>query len=209
MTAGASQVGIINEALVELGSTRFINSIEDSIAPAPSAKVIFDAVVRFLLDDHPWNWAIVRAELNAAAAAPEFGFDYAYTLPTDCLRWLPPANEDGDAYFEGREEGSKLVTNKAPPLVIRYISAAEGAIIAKWSASFERAVALEIAARLAEPITQDESIKDRVRAEAERQLRKAKRRDGLSSGSGTRRREVTTRSDWLTARQTQYREFGR
>jgi hypothetical protein len=208
MTAGASQVGIINEALVELGSTRFITSIEDSIAPAPSAKVVWDAVVRFMLDDHPWNWAIERATLNVAAPSPEFGFDYAYTLPADCLRWLPPAHEDGDAYFEGREEGGRLLTDKAAPIMIRYVSSTKGAVIAKWSGSFERAVSLEIAARLAEPITQDESIKDRTRAEAERQLRKAKRRDGLSSGHA-RRRELTARSDWLTARQTQYREFGR
>jgi len=208
MSAGASQTSIINAALNELGSTRRIESVNDSLGPAPSAASVWDGAVRFMLAAHPWNWSIARRMLNETATAPEFGYLYAFTLPEDSLRWLPPAHEDGDAWFEGIEEGGCVLTDTPAPLPIRYISITKGQNIAAWSPAFERALELEIAARLAEPITQDESIKDLIRVEADKALAHAKRIDGRSSGH-KQRRAITQRSDWLSARRTTYGPEGR
>lgn len=201
-----NQPGIVNDALAELGSTARITSIDDKSGPAPDAKAVWDGMVRHLLADHPWNWAVKRTQLNAAAEKPGFGYLRAFTLPADCLRWLPPSREDGDAHFEGVEEGGQILTDAAAPLPVRYISSTKALDIASWPPFFVEAVMLDLAARLAEPITQDESIKDRMLERAMRALKKAKRRDGQSSGNRTRNR-VSQGSDWLAARDAPY--YGR
>lgn len=199
--ATATQSGIVNAALAELGSTSRISSIDDQHGIAPDAKAVWDQVMNDLLAEHPWNWAIARAVLNAGVT-PEHGFDYGYALPADCLRWLPWNAEDAD-HFEGVEEGGRLLTDFAGPVNVRYISAELGGRMARWSPAFVRAMTFAMAVALAEPLTQDESIKADMEAKAEGKLRRAKRRDGLASG-GRSRNQVTVRSDWLTARERRY-----
>lgn len=202
--ATPTQSGIVNAALAELGSTSRISSIDDEHGIAPDAKAVWDQVMNDLLAEHPWNWAIGRAVLNAGAT-PEHGYDYGYALPADCLRWLPWNAEDAD-WFEGAEEGGRLLTDFEGPLNVRYISGELGARMARWSPSFVRAMTLAMAAALAEPLTQDESIKQDMEAKAERKLARAKRRDGLASG-GRSRNQVTYRSDWLMARSRRYNQW--
>jgi hypothetical protein len=197
----ATQSGIVNAALAELGSTSRISSIDDAHGVAPDAKAVWDQVTDELLAEHPWNWAIARAVLNPGAT-PEHGYAYGYALPADCLRWLPWNAED-EEWFDAVEEGGRLLTDFAGPVKVRYISGELGRRMARWSPSFVRAMTFAIAAALAEPVTQDESIKQDMEAKAEGKLRRAKRRDGLASGGRTRN-QVTARSDWLQARERRY-----
>lgn len=203
-----TQTSIVNAALAELGSTQRIQSIDDDTNVARDAKAVWDSTVRELLAEHPWNWAIGRTTLNAAAEAPDFGYTYGYTLPADNLRWLPSSREDGDAHFEGVEEGGLLLSDAEAPLQVRYISETRGARVALWPPKFVRAMQLAIAAKLAEPLTQDESIKSDFEDKAEKALRKAKRADGLASNNRARTR-ITAGSDWLRARDLRYNRFGR
>lgn len=43
---------------------------------------------RKVLREHPWNFAIKRAQLAASATAPAFGYDKQYPVPSDFLRLL-------------------------------------------------------------------------------------------------------------------------
>jgi hypothetical protein len=200
-----TQTGIVNAALAELGSTKRIQSIDEGYGVANDALALWDTCMRTLLSEHPWNWAIGRALLNPTTA-PEFGYARAFTLPPDNLRWLPASSDDAD-WFDAREEGGLLLTD-AETANVRYVSAERGGRVAVWPPYFVRAMELAMAERLAEPVTQDESIKDRMEAKASDALRKAKRRDGIAS-NGPNRSQVTVRSDWLQARDTPYNRYRR
>ena len=52
---------------------------------------------------HPWNSLIKRTSLAADSTAPAWGFTYAYTLPSDCLRVLGVDAYDTNFKIEGRK----------------------------------------------------------------------------------------------------------
>lgn len=52
---------------------------------------------------HPWNCAIKRTTLSPLSTTPDFGYEYAFTLPSDCLRVLAiNPDEQTDYRIEGR-----------------------------------------------------------------------------------------------------------
>lgn len=197
----STQTGILHAALAELGSTERPISIDDTTSnTARRAKTLWNDLVREQLALHPWNFAIRRAQLNAAGAAPTHGWQRGFLLPADCIRWLPYADTDSD-WRAAEREGDYLLSDAAAPLPIRYIAAIDD--VTRWSAPFVKLVTLQLAASLAEAVTQSESIKDRVLERAEAALRKAKRMDGLETGQ-RRRSAVVGRSDILRGRSRAY-----
>src|SRR3989337_923448 len=92
----ASNVERVNQALMYLGD-KLINSLTESSTPARAANTLFGPTRNAVLRSHPWNCAIARQTLPVLAAAPDFGWDYQFTLPTDpyCLRVLA-INDDED-----------------------------------------------------------------------------------------------------------------
>lgn len=195
-----SQTGIVNAAAALLGSVQRINSLSQSDLPLAShAREVWDSMLREMLADHPWNFAIRRKRLNALAEAPQFGAARAFALPPDCLRWLPPHAADGDAWFEAVEENGRLLSDAAAPLPVRYISDDMLDQVDRWPAFFVTAVEYELAARLAEPMTQSSSLADAMAEKAAMKLRNAKRRDGAASGN-MGRVQVISNSSWQQAR---------
>lgn len=203
MAAMPTQTGIINRAAALLGATARIASIDDGSNLASHAKEHWGPALRLLLADHPWNFALKRMELNMAAAAPVSGWDAAFTLPADCLRWFPPSRDESE-WFEGVQEGDAILCNEAAPLPVRFVSHELGQNLTRWPPHFEEAMTMAMAASLAEPITQSETIAQRFAERAEGALIRAKRKDGLSSGSGKRRVNVDRRSRWLGSRRSAY-----
>ncbi|WP_225205087.1 hypothetical protein [Novosphingobium huizhouense] len=204
-----SQTDIVNGALEDLGSRTRINAIDDTGRIAASARTHWASVVRELLPKHTWNFAIRRQNLPLQEALAEgAGWLYAYGLPGDCARWLPPSHEDGDRFFDGEEEGGRILTDREAPLPVRFISYELGSDTSKWPAHFAAAVRAELAARMADTVTQSETVVDRTRKLAQAALAAAKRADGLSTGR-TSRRQVTVKSDWLGARERPYQRYGR
>lgn len=207
MPAAPSQTGIVNDAAARCGSTERIQSIDGGSTLAKAAKAVWDGVVRSTLADHPWNFALRRVQLNAGPT-PAFGFDFSYALPADCLRWLPPAREDGCNYFVGVLEDDAILTDAEAPLPVRYISSEPLDDWSHWPAPFVEAVTKAMAEALAEPLTASQSVGDRATEKAQAALKKAKRRDGLESGNRSAS-QVTAKSNWLQARFRPYNPFGR
>jgi hypothetical protein len=196
MPAPPSKEKIINAALVRLGNNERITSIDQGTNTAARFAAIWDLVRRALLNRHPWNFAISRAALNAAATAPAFGWDRQFQLPQGCLRWLGPARGEAD-YFEAEREGDYLLTDAEAPLNIRYIVDHDD--VTRWSAGFVEAMTHTLAGWVAEGVTQSGRIAERADAIAAEAVRIAKRIDGLESTAPSRTSPVV-RSDWLAAR---------
>jgi hypothetical protein len=196
MTAQPSQTRIVNKALSHLGSTKRITSITDGTPQAKLADAFWDECRDEVLADHPWNFAIARADLPASANyTPPNEYDFAYELPPGCLRWLPWREDHAD-YFDGVQEGPYILANADAPIFIRYITRIED--LAKWSPGFMAAMAAKLARYMAKGVTGQSGMIAAMEDLYQDSLSLAKRQDGLATGRRTRTAEY--RSSWLDAR---------
>lgn len=115
----ASETGIFNAALIEMGSDVVIDPMEDS-EQARTLSVRWPGVRDATLRAHPWNFALERAQLAALAQAPVWGFANQYQLPADpfCLRVLKVKDSED---IDWKVEGRKIKTDLGAPLNILYI----------------------------------------------------------------------------------------
>jgi hypothetical protein len=180
----ASEVEIVNVALTLLGEARIL-SLDDDVKPAREAKAIFTSQRDKLLAAYNWSFAKTRAQLSADATAPAFEWDYAYTMPAECLRLL----QVGDEYagidltdYRGANtalftiEGRKILTSLGAPLNIRYVQRITDTTM--FHVCFNELLSARLAEELCEPLTQSdskraraiefrkESLRDAIRANA-------------------------------------------
>lgn len=202
-----SQTDIVNFALGRLGSTERIDNINDSRQLAQDAKAAWAIIVPGELD-YPWNFAIRRAKLNAAAKEPIFGYARCFTLPADCLRWLKPVPEDGEGYFEGEEEGGFLHTNEVAPLNVRYISSDLAHDFSRWPPKLAEAIGYKLAEAMCEGVTGNKGLMDRMEAKGIEAIKRARIIDASKSPKFGRS-DITVRSTWLGARNHPYYPYGR
>ena len=107
----ASTVDICNGALNQLGATTILSLTEDS-KNARLCNSRYTQVRDGVFRSHPWNCLQKRIELAADTTAPAWGFSYAYTLPSDCLRLLRILDYDSNYKVEGRKILSNTSTMK-------------------------------------------------------------------------------------------------
>ncbi|NIJ34336.1 hypothetical protein [Sphingomonas oligoaromativorans] len=196
MAAAPSQTRIVNRALSLLGTAQRIASITDNTPLAKAALAVWDDARDGCLAEHPWNFAIGRAQLAASADAPTFGYDFAYALPADHLRWLPPAPGDR-GYFKAEQEGNLLLSSADAPLNIRYIRRVEDLSI--WSIGFIVVMGHRLAWDMVDAASGGiEGLAQRMQQRYEIELDRAKRQDALATGDRSGRQEF--RSNWLAAR---------
>lgn len=119
----ASDTETANLALQKLGAARITSLTEDS-RNARSINSCYASVRDQELRSHPWNFPRRRTTIAADATAPAYGYNYAFTLPADCLRILKP----NDTYLDWQIEGKKILTNQpegnttAPILNLTYVA---------------------------------------------------------------------------------------
>lgn len=149
----ASVVQICNLALMNFGDIS-ITSLDDQTKQARACKVFYPLLRDELLHQHPWNFAMTRADISAQVAdAPPFGFSYAYTLPADCLRVWELYGSDAEWVVEG----GQLLTNQDSDIRIRYIRAVTET--GRFSPSFVTCLGLKLGARLASKLADDSKQK--------------------------------------------------
>ena len=112
----ASVVEICNGSLNQLGATTILSLTEDS-KNARLCNQRYTQVRDGVFRSHPWNCLQKRVELAADTTAPAWGFSFAYTLPSDCLRLLRILDYDSNYKVEGR----KILSNTSS-MKILYIS---------------------------------------------------------------------------------------
>lgn len=148
---------ICNEALAEIGQS-VINDIDDTTNnTARSCKLLFEPTAREVMRSHPWNCLKARQQL-AANATPAFGWDYSYTLPTQCVRLMTVNGYDNDTgnkedFYE--IEGRDILTD-ANECKITYIKYSDNTPI--WDPLLRLAVVIRLASKLAHKISQDHEL---------------------------------------------------
>lgn len=183
-----SDVEICSAALTLLGDEP-ITALSDDTARARLAARHYPEVRDEILAAHPWNCALRRASLAQLAAAPAWGYAYAYQLPTDpyCLRVLE--TEDDEVKEPWTIEGRTLLTD-AGSVNLRYIARVED--VTDWPPLLASAVVYALAAKLAYPVTGKASLADAMLKRAELELRRAKAMDGQEGSPRTYRSTALT-----------------
>lgn len=100
-----------------------LQSIDDGGTVARWFRRNFWPVAWALMRRHPWNFALARASLPAAAVPPPFGWGRAFPLPGDCLRVLPLTSDGEEAgrALPFKLEGRDILTDPPAPLMLRYV----------------------------------------------------------------------------------------
>ena len=104
----SNQVEISNIALIRIGA-RILSSPDENVKSARVISQVWDFVRNVVLEAHPWKFANTIKEL-AETTEPANKWDYAFTLPTECMVPLI-INADEDAEFE--RVGDELHTNES------------------------------------------------------------------------------------------------
>lgn len=148
-----SEVEICNLALLLAGADR-IDSLSDENQRARICNTLYTNEKNNLLYRHPWNFAIRRVELAVLATAPEFGYDYQFQLPTDCLRVIGVDSVEDVNYAI---EGTVLVSDE-PTMEIKYISTSP--TVNTFSHGFCETLSYRLASKVAFALTQNSALAD-------------------------------------------------
>lgn len=168
-------VDCCNSALQRVGATTIL-SLSDNTPEARACQIAYDSNRRDELRRHKWNFAIKRAVLAPDTEPPAFDYEYAFTLPTDCLRVLRPNTPDLDWQIEGR----KILTNDSNILRLRYLADIEDT--AQWDGSFYNVVAAALAVDLVERLTQSNVKRRDLMADYDAAVKMAKRVNAFEAG---------------------------
>lgn len=190
MASSATATQIANLALTKLGpGSGYITDLTtDTTVAGQALNRTYEFVRDEVLEAHPWNFAVKRVELAADVTEPEWGFDYQYSLPADCLRFL---SMEG-AKVEYQIEQDKILCDDEGPLNIRYISRVSTTSL--FSPTFVAALACRWAFEIA-GVIEGRATPGQLWEMYQTALAQAKRADAQSNQP-----EALPNGDWLDAR---------
>jgi hypothetical protein len=173
--------------LLQGGSVSDISSATTSIEEVCNRW--YDHTRRKLLRQHPWNFAIKRAELAASSTEPLFGATKQFPVPADFLRLLRVVDEDSritssDAYFF---ENRHLMLRYDDSDILRIIYITDEEDVTKFDDLFIDLLATEIAISIAYLVTQSNSNIDRLMGIRKNLIAAAKSIDGQEQPPESRR----------------------
>ncbi|MBQ9236233.1 MAG: hypothetical protein IJ184_07225 [Alphaproteobacteria bacterium] len=156
-------INIINRALLKIGEP-----LISSTAQEPNGKIyglIYEDILKLLLCNNDWRFAIKRVCLAPDIQDPISGFAKAYTLPADFLKlyqfglgWKLPNYRNYIALSDERYsiEGDKILCDVEDKLYISYVALVTEE--KKFSPWFREAMAAKLAAEYAMRIKQSAQL---------------------------------------------------
>lgn len=160
-----TKTDIANQALARVGVKNAIMSLDDEDSvPAQIARLFFDDTVKEVGRSADWQCLKDRATLGQLAAAPAFGWDHQYQLPSDFLRLIKLNGVEyrGQPSEDHELEGRVLLTD-ADEANIEYVAYKEDTD--DYDSLFIQALVVLLAAKMAVPLRQDEALATRLMGE--------------------------------------------
>lgn len=189
----SSKINIINQAMSKLGEEP-LETLSDDTKQARAAVLIYDDKRDYLVQEHLWNFAMKRASLPSLTATPEWGYDFAYQVPTDSLRIISVEFQDDGAW---EVEGQTIVTDATSPINVKYVSQITDEN--QMTAQFREAFASLLAVELAEDLVKTSTVKEGLQREYLAKLRIARSMDGAEADSY---RQTLSNDSWVNRRIT-------
>lgn len=176
--AATTDAQICNAALLRIGTTATIDSLNEPTNEAQVCNALFARNRDLLLAAHPWSFAMKHQQLALLAGVERTGWTYCYSLPSDCLVareiWSGerrPSVKDRIVFsIEDNTSARILLTDAATPTLI-YTYRVENGLL--FSAAFSEALAWKMAVDLALALRKDGSIYAQAKSEAELALQRA------------------------------------
>lgn len=187
-----SDVLICNLALQKLGAAR-ITSLTDNSRNARSVNACYELLRDKELRLHPWNFAVTRIVLAPSATTPPFDYNFAFPLPSDCLRLLLPTRPFLDWRLEQQGAVSCILTNHGPSINVSYIQRVTDPT--RFDVAFVEALACKIGWHCCEEITQSNDKKKDLLAEYKQVMGEARRANAFEDLA-----QDSPADDWDTAR---------
>lgn len=178
-------------ALGELPSSR-VQTVDEVSLEAEEASASYDNALQLLLEDHDYDFAILRQALAAVVNDRPGEWRHAYALPGDMARLshiLPfglgevsgyagyswyGRMRGGERGVPHRVSGDRLYCN-VDGAILEYVSRTPSED--RFSAMFARALALELASRIVMPIKKDSKRQGELLRLAETARERAKAND--------------------------------
>jgi hypothetical protein len=202
-----TETELVNAALRKVGAKR-ITDISDSVGPAGVASDVIATERDELLRLVNWNFATTRANLAPLATTPIYEFQYAFTIPSDCVRLIAVHDNDaGDGAVEYKREavqqsdGSYIncILCAANEIWIKYVRRVTEP--SDWDYAFRQVLVLRLAKIFAVSLVKSNALYQAITAEHDRAFRDAASADGiedypdkLEEGSWARSRRRWTRN---------------
>lgn len=160
-----SQVSICNMALGHLGA-RPIAAIDEESQEARYCNIFWDNTRDEVLREYPWNFANA-SKVGGSIDVPtvfEGLWSFAYLYPVDCVQVRAVTDDGSNAklnfhlILEIMDSGEqrRLVLTEAEVAVLHYTARVSNT--AYWDAKFTASMALNLASKVAIPITKNADI---------------------------------------------------
>lgn len=153
----ATQLGLYNSALRFLGETKLLSLTEDREARYALDDVWADNLVRYVLEQGYWYFAMRAAQFNSdPTLTPSFGMAKGFEKPAD---WVRTAAVCIDQYFNvpltAFSDESGFWFSDTDPIFVRFVSSdpVYGSNLGIWPDSFAEFVASHMAWKIAPKIT--------------------------------------------------------
>lgn len=185
--AGASQLGIFNDALGHIGERKLAN-VNERREPARYLLDEWTNAVDVCLSKAFWNWSLRMVQLSAETTiTPLFGYIFAFQKPSDWERTFIISDND---IFEPplkiyHDENNYWYAN-ITPLYVRYVSndPNRGPNMALWTPGFVEFIGAYLAWKIAPRITQAVNKADAMDKIQKSLFRSAAARDAMDLPPG-------------------------
>ena len=159
----SSVVQICNMALAKVGSESFITSLSDDTKAARHLSIFYEPIRDSLIRSHLWRFARKQYQLAPLVTQPLFDGGQYFQIPTDCIRVVIPDEDYYYSYGRWSIEGDKILAD-TDVLNIVGLQRVEDPNL--FDPIFAEALATRIAHELCIPLTNSESLKNALKADA-------------------------------------------
>ncbi len=187
-----SETAIGNGALIKLGVSELILSLDDNSTTALLIKHSLPRQRDILFRSHPWKFNKTYSTLaQTTKPAGVFDYQYVFQLPNDCARVFDTDSSDSVRWSE---IGGNLLACDAETVQIMY--GKNSTDVSRYTADFIEVLELGIAADIAFALTQSTAQADAMKKRYEYALATAR---SFSAQIGNVTQQVRATS-WLDAR---------
>ena len=152
---------LCNAALARLNVDEITDYDTDNGPIAVKCRLHLPLLIEEILGGYDWNGISKRAELTENETPPDFGYDNAFDLPADFIRFCGEDDEDVDEYIV---ESGQILTN-AEEVYLRYVF--RPATFSDLPAYILPAFIAGLAARLCKSLTSNDVLQKSVQQEYE------------------------------------------
>ena len=180
----ASVVNICNSALNLLGAST-ISALTDDTKNARLCNQRYEPVRNRVFRSHAWNCLHKRVQLAQNSTAPVIEYDYAYLLPSDCLRVLKIHNGTTDSIqtaLDYKIEGRNILTD-IDTIYLIYIALDTDPN--NYDTYLRESISHQLAADLCYAITNNATLANQYMTRADERLREARFIDATENSLGT------------------------